>query len=540
MTALALGMGLIAVILLISALASGIVERAPLSFPIIFLGLGFVLGANGLGVIEIDTHNPVLEAVATISLSLVLFLDAVQVQVDELRREWRVPFLTLIPGTLLVIGGIALAAHLLLGLTPVLSLLLGAILASTDPVVLRDILRDERVPRSVRRALGIEAGMNDIVVLPIVLVLIAVLTARIGGAEDLIGFVVRVLLLSPLVGLAVGGLGARLMGEADRRFSIRSEYQAMYGIGLVLAAFFAGAAINGDGFLAAFFAGLAVNLFNVSLCNCFMDYGEVTAEMMMLLAFVLFGAVLSTLLGTIVFLPAFTLAIIALFLIRPAALWLVLQRATMSRLGRLFIGWFGPRGLNSLLLALLVVQAGAAEGEYLLAIAGLVVVTSVVAHGTSATPLSAWYARRVAAAQSTMQEERESTFVGLFEPEASEIDRISVDELAALLQGEHPPLVLDVRSRAHYERDAGQIPGSVRVLPDLIEEWASNQPRDRVIVAYCTCPDEASSGRASRQLRLMGFDAKALLGGYKAWEAAGHPIEPKGLVGIASVDAAGP
>ena len=536
MTALALGMGLIAIVLLISGLASRLVERAALSFPLIFLGLGFLLGANGLQVIEIDAHSALLEAVATISLSLVLFLDAVQIKLDELKQEWHVPFLTLIPGTLLVIVCVAIAAYLLLGLSPVYALLLGAILASTDPVVLRDIVRDERVPRSIRQALGIEAGMNDIVVLPIVLVLIAVVTARISGPADLIGFIVRVLLLSPLVGLVVGGLGARLMGEVDKRFNIRSEYQALYGIGLVLASFFAGTIINGDGFLAAFFAGLAVTLFNVSLCSCFLDYGEVTAEMMMMLAFVLFGALLSSMLSTFDVLPAFVLALIALVLIRPAALWLVLKRANMSRLGRLFIGWFGPRGLNSLLLALLVVQAGAADSEHMLSITGVVVVTSVLLHGISATPLSGWYGRRVAAAQSTMQEERESSFVGLFEPDASEIDRISVDELAALLQSDNPPLVLDVRSRAHYERDAGQIPGSVRVMPDLIDDWAATQPKsDRIIVAYCTCPDEASSGRVSRHLRELGFDARALLGGYKAWEAAGQPVEPKGLVAIPSI-----
>lgn len=532
MSELVLGMGLIAIVLTVSALASGLVERAPLSFPLIFLGLGFLLGETGLGVIEMDTHNPVLEAVATISLSLVLFLDAVQVQVDELRHDWHIPFLTLIPGTLLVIGGIAVASYVLLGTTPVQSLLLGAILASTDPVVLRDIIRDERVPRSIRRALGIEAGMNDIVVLPIVLVLIAVLTERISGASDLMGFIVRVLLLSPFVGLVVGGVGARLMGAADQRYNIRSEYQAMYGIGLVLAAFYAGTAINGDGFLSAFFAGLAVTLFNVSLCQCFLEYGEVTAEMMMLLAFVLFGAVLSTLLGTLAFWPVFALAVLEIAVIRPAALMLVLQRAYMSNLARLFIGWFGPRGLNSLLLGLLVVQAGAPDAEHLLAITGLVVVTSVIVHGISATPVSGWYGRRVASAESTLQEERESTFTGLFEPEATEVDRNTVDELAAMLESESPPLVLDVRSRAHYERDAGQIPGSVRVPPDLIEEWAADQPRDRIIVAYCTCPNEASSGRAARQLRAMGFDARALLGGYNAWEAS-YPVEPKGLVPIA-------
>ncbi len=529
MSELVVGMGVIAVVLTVAALASGLVERAPLSFPIIFLGLGFLLGGGGIGMIEIDLHNSLLEIVATVSLALVLFLDAVKLQLDELRSEWRVPFLTLGPGTLMVILGVAGAAYLLVGTTPVQSLLLGAILASTDPVVLRDIVRDERIPRSVRRALGVEAGMNDIVVLPIVLILIAVLTAAPGEDMDWGSFFIRILVFSPLIGLAVGGIGANLMGRADARFGIRREYQALYGIGLVLAAFAAGQVINGDGFLAAFFAGLAVTLFNVSLCDCFLEYGEVTAEMMMLLAFVLFGALLSSLLGTIALVPVVILAVIGLGFIRPLSLWLVLKRAKMSNTARLFMGWFGPRGLNSLLLALLVVQANAPNAEYLMAITGMVVVVSVLLHGISATPLASAYAARVAAAQSTMAEERESTFIGLFEPDANEIQRITPDALAAQLSGENPPLILDVRSRAHYENDEGQIPGSIRVLPDQIEEWASTAPHGRPIVAYCTCPDEASSGRVSRRLKALGFEASALQGGYNAWKAK-YPVDPKGTV----------
>ena len=534
MSPLIIGMGVIAIVFMVSALASGLVERAPISFPIIFLGLGFLLGGGGLKVIEIDAHHPLLEIVAIVSLALVLFLDAVKLQIDELRADWHIPFLTLGPGTLMTVGLVSVAAYVLVGTTPLQSLLLGAILASTDAVVLRDIIRDERIPRSVRRALGIEAGMNDIVVLPIVLVLIAVLTAKPGENMDWGSFLVRILILSPLVGLVVGGIGANLMGRADRRFGIRREYQALYGIGLVLASFAAGQVIDGDGFLSAFFAGLAVTLFNESLCDCFLEYGEVTAEMMMLLAFVLFGALLSTLLGTVVLIPAFALAVVGLGIIRPASIFLILQRAKMSNTARLFMGWFGPRGLTSLLLALLVVQAGAPDAEKLMGIVGLVVVVSVIAHGITATPLTSLYARRVAAAQQTMAEERESTFVGLFEPDANEIQRISPEELAAQLASDNPPIVLDVRSRAHFESDAGQIPGSIRVPPDLIEDWASTAPKDRPIVAYCTCPDEASSGRVSRRLKALGFEASALRGGYKAWEAL-YPVEPKGLVAIPSV-----
>jgi NhaP-type Na+/H+ or K+/H+ antiporter len=486
MSDLVLGFALIASVLTVSALASGIVDRAPLSFPMIFLGLGFLLGAGGMDVIPIDPHNPVLEVVATVSLALVLFLDAVKVQVDELRSDWRIPMLSLGPGTLLIIAGVAVAAYFLMGTALVQSLLLGAILASTDPVVLRDVLRDERIPRSVRRALGVEAGMNDIVVLPIVLILIALLTAKVGGTLEWVRFLAQLLILSPLVGLAVGGIGAWLMGRADARFGIRREYQALYGIGLVLAAYAAGQAINGDGFLAAFFAGLAVTLFNVSLCDCFLEYGEVTAEMAMLLAFVLFGAVLSTLLGTIPLVPALGLALIVIGVARPLALGLVLQRATMSNIARAFMGWFGPRGLNSLLLALLAVQANVPDAERLLAITGVVVLVSVIVHGASATPLSAWYGRHMAQAEHTLAEEREGTASGLFQHAATEVPRIAVAELAARLAGPNPPIVLDVRTRAQYDADGAQIPGSMRVLPDRIEEWATKESRARSVVTYCT------------------------------------------------------
>src|SRR3712207_3834829 len=220
MSPLVLGFALVAVVLTVSALASGLVERAPLSFPMIFLGLGFLLGERGLGFISMDAHNPVLEAVAIMSLALVLFLDAVKGDVGGLRSDWRIPMLSLGPGTLLIIAVVAAAAYLLIGTTPVQSLLLGAILASTDPVVLRDVVRDERIPGSVRRALSVEAGMNDIVVLPIVLILIAILRADVGGTLDWLRFLAQLLVLSPLVGLVVGGVGARLMGMADATFNI--------------------------------------------------------------------------------------------------------------------------------------------------------------------------------------------------------------------------------------------------------------------------------------------------------------------------------
>jgi NhaP-type Na+/H+ or K+/H+ antiporter len=265
---------------------------------------------------------------------------------------------------------------------------------------------------------------------------------------------------------------------------VRREHQAVYGIGLVLAAYAAATAVGGDGFLSAFAAGLAVTLLNQSLCDCFLEYGEVTSEMAMLLAFVLFGAVLSGMLGAVNLPLALALAGLVVFVIRPAVLNLVLARARMSWEAKLFVSWFGPRGLNSLLLALLVVQAGIPGAELLLGVVGTVVIASVAIHGASGPPVSAWYQRRVATA--TLAEERESTADGLFVGNGDEGPRVTPEELQVLLAGANPPTVLDVRSRSSYERDAARIPGSIRVLPDQITDWVEVNKPQGLVVAYCT------------------------------------------------------
>ena len=483
-----LWLAILAFVLTAAALASGVIDRIPLSLPIIFLGLGFLLGPGALGLIQVDSRNSALLAVATVNLALVLFLDAARLDVDELRHEWRVPLLDLGPGTLLTIAGIATASALLLHVPPVQSVLLGAVLASTDPIVLRDVVRNDQIPRSVRRTLTIEAGTNDIIVLPIVLIMIQLTLAPGGGIGYWLAFLGRLLVLSPLAGLTVGGIGAWIMGKADARYSIRREYQALYGIGLVLASYSTAQAVGGDGFLAAFFAGLAVAVFDVTLCDCFLEYGEVSAEMAMLLAFILFGAMLGPLFATIPAILALLVAILAIVVVRPVSIGLAFLRARMSQDARLFIAWFGPRGLSSLLLALLIVEANAPQATQILAVAGVVVVVSVLAHGVTANPASRWYGRRVAHATVAPAEERESSAAGLFKQDATEVPRMTPATLHMMLAGPHPPVVLDVRTRGQYEASDGQIPRSIRVQPDQVREWArtASAPHERLVVAYCT------------------------------------------------------
>src|SRR6185312_493269 len=483
--AIPVGFGVLALILLLSALVAGVVERAPISFPILFLAIGVALGPLGAALVPADAHSPLLEVVGTLTLSLILFLDGINLETAEKRHDLVVPLLTLGPGTLLVGAITAFASYFLLHLSVPLSILAGAILASTDPVVLRDVLRDSRIPTPVRRALSLESGANDVVVLPIILVVLAIVTHRVGGTVDWAVFLAKLLVVGPALGALIGGAGAWLMAEVDERVPIRREYQSIYGIGLVLGAYAAGVTLGVDGFLAAFAAGLAVTLFNQRLCDCFLEFGQVTAEISMLLSFVLFGALLSDLVVGPYLWPSLALAAIVIFIARPTAMLAVLTRSrTLSGPARGLIAWFGPRGLNCLLFALLLVNAGVPQSTQLMAVIGTVVLVSVVLHGASATPIANAYARLLA--RRTLGEERESGVTAAFSPDEPEVVRIDVEEAARRLEGSHPPLVVDVRTRSEYARELEQIPGSIRVLPDHVGEWLRTAPKEKELVFYCS------------------------------------------------------
>ncbi len=327
------GFGLIGVTVIVSGLVAGLVDRGPISFPIIFLGIGLGLGATG--VLDVDVHDPSLEVVAALTLSLVLFMDAFSLEGGGSRKDWLVPALVLGPGTVIVILIVAGAAILLLDMRPITAFLLGAVLSSTDAVVLRDVVRDDRVPRPVRRVLSVEAGTNDIIILPLLLVLIAIASGEGAGSGpgDWALFGLEVFVIGPATGGAIGAVGAWLMAKADARYSVRREYQALYGVGLVLSSYAAAVALGGDGFLAAFFAGLAITALDQTLCDCFLEFGEAAAEISMLLAFVLFGALLATELGSVPLAAGLGLAAIVIFMARPLAIGLVLsiRPAALSR-----------------------------------------------------------------------------------------------------------------------------------------------------------------------------------------------------------------
>src|SRR5205809_804988 len=200
-----LTLGLVGVVIIIAALLSGLIDRSDLPQIGVFLALGAMLGPAGLGLLDITLESPILRIVAPLSLVLVLFTDAVGLSIAEVRRHGALAFRVLGPGTLLSAGLIALAGWLMLGLPLAGAAILGAALASTDPVMLRGLLRRPGLPESVRLALRLESGLNDAVLLPVVLLAMPFLGH--GGFPSQTEWArlgLDLVLLGPGAGIAVG------------------------------------------------------------------------------------------------------------------------------------------------------------------------------------------------------------------------------------------------------------------------------------------------------------------------------------------------
>lgn len=491
-------LALVGMVIVIAALLSGFIERSNFPQVAVFLALGAVLGPAGLGLLDVTLKSPILRVVATLSLALVLFTDAVSLSLPEIRRHAGLALRVLGPGTLLSTALIALAGWGLLGLSVPAAVLLGAALASTDPVLLRGLLRrGDGIPGAARQALRLESGLNDVVLLPIVLVAMAFLDNKPPtSAGEWAHLGLNLFLLGPGAGVLVGLLGVATLDLVRRRAGVRRDYESLYSLGVAFAAFAAAEAMHGSGFLAAFAAGMTIAALDVELCDCFLEYGETTAEMALLFTFVLLGSSLIWSGFALMSVAALVFAVITL-LARPVAFLAALVRADLSPRARALIAWFGPRGLSSLLLVLLPVFADVPGSERLFSLCCLVVVFSVVLHGGSLMlPILGPNPERprpasdeIAAPPSPPMADGagESSDAEGVDAEDNNAERVTIAGMHALQQSGRPVLVLDVRSARTYHESDQHAVGALRLDPERASEQAAERglPRDAWLLAFC-------------------------------------------------------
>lgn len=525
-------LAIIGAVIIVSALLSGLIERSGLPQVAVFLALGAVLGPAGLGVLNLSLESPALHVVATLSLALVLFTDAVSLNIAEVRRRAGLALRLLGPGTLLTAALLALAGWWLLNLPVAAAAILGAALASSDPILLRGLLRRRDIPADARHGLQLESSMNDVVLLPVVLIAMAFLIRGQPDAKGLAKFGLDLFILGPGAGILIGMLGVAALDLIRKRLGVRRDYESLYSLGIAFTAFAVAEAVHGSGFLAAFAAGMTIAALDVELCDCFVEYGGVTAEMLLLFTFVLLGSSLiwsgfSVINGPVLLFTAFTL------LIRTPVYLLSLVGSGVETRGRLLIAWFGPRGLSSLLLVLLPVFAGIQGSDYLFAVCSLVVLSSVVLHGASPMLLARLAQRRAARenaetrgdevarefgpAQATSQTDDGKSSAPVSDQSAAvssngnglasySIDsrgacelevkedgvevgsqRISVEELQRLWQTAEPVILLDVRTERSLEGSDAQAKGAVRMPPDHVAERSRELglKQEAWLIAYC-------------------------------------------------------
>jgi NhaP-type Na+/H+ or K+/H+ antiporter len=487
-------LALIGLVILVASLLSGAVERLGLPQVAIFLLFGAVLGPAGLSLFDLPIESETVEVIATLALLLVLFTDAIRVDPAEVREHGRLSVVLLGPGTLLPAALIAVSAWLLLDVPIAAAAILGAGLASTDPVLLSTLVRHPALPPTSRLALRLESGMNDVVLLPIVV--LAMLSLQTGGEADgaTVGrHIVGLFLLGPLLGLLVGFAAITLLDKVRAVVSVRRDYESIYALGVAFTAFAAAEAVGGSGFLAAFGAGLAIAALDVELCDCFLDYGQATAEMFLLFTFVTFGASIIWTGLEVADFRTLLFAAIALF-VRTVVLLPVLAWAGVEARSRRIIAWAGPRGLSTLLLVLLPVFGGIEGAIPLFQIACLVVLASVVLHGGGIAVYlgrsSAGTGGPAGSTPATDPAERPAPASPVTAPAARDRvpERITIPEMQQLREQGERVTVLDVRTERSYRDDPQIAVGAIRMPPDDAVRMARERGLDHhgTLVLYCT------------------------------------------------------
>src|SRR5262252_8126369 len=488
---LAAALAIIGIVIIVSALLSGLIERSGLPQVAVFLALGAALGHFGLRVLNIGLDSAALRVVATLSLALVLFTDAVSLNITDVRRRGGLALRLLGPGTLLTAALIALAGWLVLGLPAPGAAILGAALASSDPVLLRGLLRRRDIPADARHALHLESGLNDVALLPVVIIAMAFLShgSPLSGA-DFAKLGLDLFILGPGAGIFVGLLGVAALDLIRRRIGVRRDYESLYSLGVAFTAFAAAEAVHGSGFLAAFAAGMTIAALDVELCDCFLEYGQTTAEMTLLFTFVLFGSSLIWSGFTVLSWPVFLFAV-AVVLIRPIAFFVSLAGTQLNFRSRLLIAWFGPRGLSSLLLILLPVFAAIPGTELLFSICCFIVLLSVVLHGGSLMLLGRESAMGPPETATTLAANGNATDLPATSTsvESDETDgvRITIPEMRELQQSGAPSLVLDVRADRSFADSELVAQGTVRIPSDRAVQRLTelNVPRQTWLFAFC-------------------------------------------------------
>ena len=379
-------------LLAVAAGLSGVMRGTVLSVSVLSVVLGVVLALAD--VVSVDVGDPDIVHLVELALIATLFADGLVVERELLRMHWGPPARAIVFAMPLTLGILALFGIVLFEqLSVAEAFLLAAVLTPTDPVVTSSVVTSQRVPERVRHTLNLESGLNDGLALPFVLFFLVLATPG-GDAGTEAAKLVGEAAVGALIGVAFG-IGGGWAHRAAPAGGITPRYEGIFAVGLGLAAYGLAEATFGNGLIAAFVAGIALGATEHEIPERFIDFAENVSSIFQVLTFFVFGALIVAV-GYDGSIPALVVFIVlALAVARPVAMAISLAGTDFRRPERSFMAWFGPKGVASMLFALIVLKSTAENAPLMFKIAAFTILCSILAHGLTDTVGARWVERRL-------------------------------------------------------------------------------------------------------------------------------------------------
>jgi NhaP-type Na+/H+ or K+/H+ antiporter len=382
-------------------LFSQLTDRSPITAPMVFVAVGLIVGPLGFNWFTWKLDSELVQTIAELTLTLILFIDASTIDLRSLFGEFKIPLRLLFIGLpLTMILGILIAIPLFGTMGFWLLALMALILSPTDAALGQAVVSSKEVPQKIRDSIAVESGLNDGIALPPVMACIAALSVSAGTRMEVgywVSYALKQMAFGAVVGGLVGWLGGRLFGWAVRKRWMNPTFQRLGSVSLSVLCYGLAGTFQGNGFIAAFFGGLMLGTHTHTVRERIQEFGEAEGQYLMLFVFLIFGLVMVPAVTAYWTSSALLYALLSLTIIRmlPVAVSLIGARLGWASIA--FIGWFGPRGIASVLYSLIVVgQIGFKGHEQALAVIVLTVLLSVFLHGLTAVPLSTLYGRAMA------------------------------------------------------------------------------------------------------------------------------------------------
>lgn len=378
----------IGVLFVVYALFSKRLSTTVITGPMLFVAVGVLVGSAGFGILDPATHERSISLLLEATLAIVLFSDAAAINSTDWRKEASVPGRLLAIGLPLTIAvGFGAAAFLFTDLGLWQAGLIAAILAPTDAALGQAVISNPRVPQPIRQGLATESGLNDGIALTVVVILIAGAEEAVTAASfgSILSFLAQELLVAAIIGIGIGWAGGTALVSAAQRNWVSPVWLGIGALGLAVTAYGLAVPLGGSGFIAAWLAGLFLGRTTRDKLNDVSAFSETLGTTLTMASFMIFGAAilgpsLSNISWQVVLYAALSLTVIRMIPVALAMIGSRLQPASV-----LFLGWFGPRGLASIVLAGLVVESSEIPGaEVIVTVVTITVGISVFAHGATA------------------------------------------------------------------------------------------------------------------------------------------------------------